>query len=185
MLFIGKGKVMISELKSQLVAKFEMKDLGATKHILGMEIKRDRLNRNLWLGQSKYANSILQRFDMQDFRTLCLPISVGTKLSISNCLTSPSKMEEMNIVPYQSTIISLMYAMVCTRPDLSQEVGALSKYMSNLGRVHWDAVKRVFRYLCGTLDYSLCYHCNMNEDEISLDIHGYVDLDWVGDVDSR
>lgn len=125
-IFIGREKGMISKLKSQLVAKFEMKDIGAAKHILGMEIRRDRVNINLWLGQSKYVNSILHRFCMQDCRPLCVPIFVGTKLSILDCPTSPSKMEDMSRVSYQSAVGSLMYAMVCTRPDISQAV-------------HWDA----------------------------------------------
>lgn len=70
-----------------------------------------------------------------------------------------------------------MYAMVCTGPDIAQAVGVLSRYMSNPGRVHWDAVKRVFRYLKGTSEYSLCYHGNSDGDMTSLDIHGYVDSD--------
>jgi hypothetical protein len=82
MLFIGRGKGMISNLKSQIVGKFEMRYLCATKHILGMEIKRDRVNRKLWLGQSKYFNSILQRFDMQDYEPLCVLVLVGTNLFI-------------------------------------------------------------------------------------------------------
>ena len=53
----------------------------------------------------------------------------------------------MSRVPYQSVVGSLIYAMVCTRPDIAQAVGVLSRYMSNLGRAHWDVVKRVFRYL--------------------------------------
>ncbi|GLJ24033.1 hypothetical protein SUGI_0457800 [Cryptomeria japonica] len=130
-----------------------MKDLGAENHILGMEIKRGRVNRKLWLGQ--------------------------------NCPTSHSEMEDMSRVPYQSVVEILMYAMVCTRPDIAQEVGVLSRYMSNLGRAHWEVVKIVFRYLKGTSEYSLCYHGNLVGDVISLDIHSYVDLDWVGDIDSR
>lgn len=98
MLFIGKGKGMISKLKSQLAAKFEMKDLGAEKYILGMEIRRDRVNKKLWLGQSKYVNSVLQRLNMQDSIPLCVPFIVGTKLSASNCPASPSKMEDMSRV---------------------------------------------------------------------------------------
>jgi hypothetical protein len=47
---------MILKLKSQLAAKLEMKDLGAARHILGIEIRRDRENINLWFGQSKYVN---------------------------------------------------------------------------------------------------------------------------------
>lgn len=162
-----------------------MKDLGAAKHILGMEIRRDRVNRKLWLGQSKYVNSVLQRFNMQNCRPLSVPFTVGMKLSILDCPTSPLEMEYMSRVPYQSAVGSLMYAMVCTRLDIAQAVGVLSRYMSNPGRVHWDAVKRVFRYLKGTSKYSLCYHGNSVGDMTSLDIHGYVDSDWAGDIDSR
>jgi hypothetical protein len=96
MLFIGRGKGMILELKSQLVAKFEMKYLGAAKHIPRMEIKREKVNRKLWIGQIKYFNSILQIFDMQDYRPLCVSIFVGINLSILDYPTSPSKMEDMS-----------------------------------------------------------------------------------------
>ena len=64
MLCIGKGKGLIVELKVQLSTKFEMKDLGATRHILGMEIIRDRQNIKLWIGKSKYIDTILRRFNM-------------------------------------------------------------------------------------------------------------------------
>ncbi|GLJ29753.1 hypothetical protein SUGI_0587340 [Cryptomeria japonica] len=189
--YVVKGKInlvwkgMISELKSQLTAKFEMKDLGVAKYILGMEIRRDRVNRKLWLGQSKYVNSVLQRFNMQNCRPLSVPFTVGMKLSVLDCPTSPLEMEDMSRVPYQSAVGSLMYVMVCTRLDIAQAAGVLSRYMSNPGRVHWDAVKRVFRYLKGTSEYSLCYHGNSVADMASLDIHGYVDSDWAGDIDSR
>jgi hypothetical protein len=112
---------------------------------------------------------------MQDCRPLCVLVLARTKLSLSDCPTSPSKMEDMSIVPYQSAIGSLMYAMVFTRPVISQAVGVFSRYMSNLARVHWDVVKRVFRYLHGTLYYLFFYQSNLNEDDISLDINGYVD----------
>ena len=63
----------------------------------------------------------------------------------------------MSRVPYASAVGSLMYAMVCTRPDIAHAVGVLSRFMSNPGKEHWTAVKRVFRYLRGTSDYGLCY----------------------------
>jgi hypothetical protein len=91
----------------------------------------------------------------------------------------------MSNVPYQSVVGSLMYSMVCNRPNIAQVVRVLSRYMSNPSRVHWNAIKRVFRYLHGTSNYSLCHHINMTKDEISLNIHGYVDSDWASDVDSR
>ena len=75
-------------------------------------------------------------FNMQDSRPLSVPVTMGTKLSISECPTSPSEMEEMIRVWYQTVVGSLMYAMVCTRPNIAQAVGVLSHYMSNLGKAH-------------------------------------------------
>ena len=72
-----------------------------------------------------------------------------------------------------------MYAMVATRPNIAYAVGVVSKYLSNLGKKHWDAVKSILRYLSGTLDRQLCY----GHGELS--IVGYVDNDYAGCVDNR
>jgi hypothetical protein len=63
--------------------------------------------------------------------------------------------EDMSHVMYANAVGSLMYAMVCTRPDIAHAMGFLSRYMSKLGKEHWTAVKRVFRYLRGTTSYGL------------------------------
>jgi hypothetical protein len=65
MLLIGNNKEIIQDVKTQLSSKFDMKDLGASNFILGMEIKRDRKRRKLWLNKRKYVETILQRFNMQ------------------------------------------------------------------------------------------------------------------------
>jgi hypothetical protein len=72
-----------------------------------------------------------------------------------------------------------MYAMVYTRHDIAHAVGVLSRYMSNLGKQHWEAVKWILRYLRGTSNMSLCF---IGAD---LKLQGYVDADLAGDVDSR
>jgi hypothetical protein len=77
-----------------------------------------------------------------------------------------------------------MYAMVCTRPDIAHSVGVLSRYMSKPRKEHWTVVKRVFRYLCGTTDYGIFYQGRPGEDRV-LDIHGFVDANWVGDMDHK
>lgn len=66
MLLIGNSKDMIRVSKTQLSLQFEIKDLGAAKFILGMEIRIDKANRQLWLSQKKYANSILHCFNIKD-----------------------------------------------------------------------------------------------------------------------
>jgi hypothetical protein len=77
-----------------------------------------------------------------------------------------------------------MYAMVCTRPDIAQSVGVLSRYMSKPGKEHWTTIKRVFRYWRGTASYGLCYQGRPVLDRV-LDIHGFVDADWDGYLDCR
>jgi hypothetical protein len=90
----------------------------------------------------------------------------------------------MSHVPYVSAVGSLMYAMVCTRSDIAHAMGVLSMYMSKPGKEHWIAVKRVFRYLRGTASYGLCYEGRPRLDRV-VDIQGFVDADWVGDLDRR
>jgi hypothetical protein len=85
----------------------------------------------------------------------------------------------MSRVPYSSIVGSLMYAMVCTKLDITHAVGVVSMYMNNLGKEHWEEVKWILRYLRGISTHALCF----GGSEIVL--QGYVDSDMVGDEDSR
>ena len=90
----------------------------------------------------------------------------------------------MKDYPYQSLIGTLMYAMLGTRPDIAFAVGALSKYSSNPGKVHWNEALHVLRYLGGTKDLALVFDGSKGADLSSL-ILGYSDSDWAGDMDTR
>ena len=85
----------------------------------------------------------------------------------------------MSKVPYASAISSLMYVMVCTRPDIARAVGVVSRFMSMPGKQHWEVVKWILKYLKGSLDTCLCF------TGASLKQQGYVYVDFVGDIDSR
>ncbi|XP_073049650.1 secreted RxLR effector protein 161-like [Primulina eburnea] len=85
----------------------------------------------------------------------------------------------MQKIPYASAVGSLMYAQVCTRPDIAYIVGVLGRYLSNPGMDHWKAAKRVMRYLKRTCDYMLTYKRSNN-----LEIMGYSDSDFAGCQDS-
>ena len=74
-----------------------------------------------------------------------------------------------------------MYVMVCTRPDLAHVVSVVSKFLSNLGRLHLDVVKWIFRYLRGTIDYDIMF----NRQQSGHSIKKYVDVDYVEDLDDR
>ena len=108
---------------SQLSSKFDMKDLDGSNFILGMEIKRDRKRRNIWLNQRKYVKTILHRFNMKECKLIKVPIHVGVKFSMDQCPKTQEEEEDMSRVPYVSVVGSFMYAMVCTRPGIIHTVG--------------------------------------------------------------
>ena len=84
----------------------------------------------------------------------------------------------MSKVPYASAIGSLMYDMVCTRPNIAHIVEVVSRFMSRPGKQHWEAVKWILRYLKGSLDTCLCF------TGVRLKLQGYVDADFASDIDS-
>ena len=123
MWLIGNGKEIIKDEKIQLSSKFDMKYLGDTNFILGMKIKRDEENKKIWLNQRKYVELILQRFNMQECKPVKMPILVSVNVSANQCPKTHEEEEEKSPIPYASAIGSLMYAMVCTRPDIAHAVG--------------------------------------------------------------
>ena len=86
----------------------------------------------------------------------------------------------MKAMPYASAVGSIMYAQVCTRPDLAYVTGVLGRYQKNPGLDHWKAVKKVLRYLQGTKNYMLTYGKSDN-----LVVVGYSDADFAGCVDDK
>ena len=99
----------------KLSSKFDMKDIGATSLILGMEIKRNHADRKLWLNQRKYIEPILHKFNMQECKPVKVPIHVGVRLSTEQRPKTEEEEEDMSHVPCVSVVGSLMYAMVYTR----------------------------------------------------------------------
>jgi hypothetical protein len=141
MLIAVKSKKEITTLKAQLRSEFEMKDIGAAKKILGMEITRDRKSGLLFLSQHDYINKVLHRFNMPDAKKVTTPIAPHFKLSATQCPVTDEDIEYMSRVPYSSAAGSLMYAIVCSRPDLSYAMSLVSRYMANPGKEHWKAVQ--------------------------------------------
>lgn len=79
-----------------------------------------------------------------------------------------------------------MYALVCTRTNISQVVlRVLSKFMVDHGCEHYCAVKSIYRYLQRTFEYFIFHHSNVPRDQLLVNIQGYVDFYWGGDVDRR
>ena len=83
----------------------------------------------------------------------------------------------MEGISYKFSVGSIMYAMVSTCPDIAHVVGVVSRFMSNLGKTHWEAIKWILRYLKGTLDLVLFFGSN------NIQLQGFMDLDLARDLD--
>ena len=182
MLIAAGNMSHIQTLKKQLSDEFEMKDLGSAKKILGMEIQRDRGAGKLFLSQKGYIEKVLERFGMQKAKPVTTPLASHFRLSASLSPQTKEEEDQMVQVPYSSAVGSIMYAMVCTRPDISQAVSVVSRYMAHPGKVHWQAVKWILRYLRGTTDVGLVFDRNCGT---GTSVIGFVDSDYAGDLDKR
>ena len=173
-------KVM-EETKSSLSTKFKMTDLGELTYYLGIQINMDRATRTVTLNQSKYILDILRRFKMEECKPVSTPME--TNLNLTKNGSNPAHLDsfESQKFPYQSMVGSLMYIMVGTRPDIAYSVGVVSQYLQNYGSDQITAVKRIFRYLKGSIDLCLKYTYSGSE----YDLLGYSDANWGRDIDDR
>jgi hypothetical protein len=150
-----------------LAAGFKMTDEGPTENgdgCLGMVIKRNRKHKSLFISQNKHLINILKRFNMFD----CKPTSIPLE---------PKDIEAMKDVPYSTAIGCLIHAMTTTRIDLAYSNGQVNKFMANLGSVHWSAIKRIMKYIKGTLDFKITYKYGSESLPYPHQIQGWSDSD--------
>ncbi|KAD6795308.1 hypothetical protein E3N88_06204 [Mikania micrantha] len=171
---------MLYDSKRLLSANFDMKDLGEASYVIGIEIHRNRSIGTLGLSQKAYIERILKRFNMQQCSPSIAPVVKGDSFGSFQCPKSEAEIDQMRLIPYASVVGSLMYAQVCTRPDIAYITGMLGRYQSNPGLDHWKAAKMVLRYLQGTKEYKLTYR---RSDD--LEVIGYTDSDFVKCKDDK
>lgn len=167
-LVLSCGEIQtMNDFKRYLMSKFQMKDLQDIKLFLGIKI--DRSDNEITLNQSAYIEKVLRKFKMHDCNPISTPLEVKLNYEALNS-------EEKYDAPCRSVIGCLMYIMLCTRPDLSTSVNILSRYTNKNNKELWQCLKRVLRYLRGTIDLKLTYRrCDF--DNL---LCGYVDSDWGG-----
>jgi hypothetical protein len=144
------------------------------KFCLGIEVARDRINKIITMSQLGYINKIAERFGLTD----CKPSL--TPADSNSVLIKKDPDEERIEVPYRAIIGSLMYAMVCTRPDIANAVANVARYSDDPSHDHWSAAKRVLRYLVTTKHAKLVFGSRPSEG-----LEGYADANWASDVDTR
>ena len=109
-----------------------------------MRIKRTR--ESIELSQEEYMKKVLQCFNMEEARSASTPLASHFKLSMEKSLVTYDELAYMDKISYVLAIRSLMYAMVCTRPDIAHAMGVMSRFMSNPRIEHWKALMWTLRY---------------------------------------
>lgn len=179
LVILSNNATMKNELKRELHRQFHMKDLGTASHVLGMRITRDWKLGTISIDQAQYIRDVLTKFNMSDCNPVRTPADVNQRLSRDLCPTDDTKQGKLKDIPYQEAVGSLLFAAQISRPDIQFAVGAVSRFNHNFGKAHWVAVKRIMRYLKGTIDFKLTY----SKKDVGL--RGYCDADWAGDEDDR
>jgi hypothetical protein len=150
-----------------------MTDLGKMKYFLGIEVNQS--NEGIFIHQQKYAAEILSRFGMENCNKVCSPIVPGCKL-IKN-----ENGKACDAKQYKQIGGSLMY-LLATRPALAYSVCLVARFMDRPTEMHFAAIKRIMRYVQGTLKYGIMYK---HVTDGSLKLQGWSDSDYAGDLDDR
>ncbi|CAI7910998.1 unnamed protein product [Closterium sp. NIES-54] len=164
----------LAHVKSELQSRHTCTDVGELTSYLGLRITRDRAQRTITLTQSHMVQQVLQRLGF----TYSSPQS--TPLPTDHSLSAPPSDESVEPSgPYPELVGCLMYLMTCTRPDLAYPLSLLARYVApgRHQKVHWEATKRVLRYLCSTLGMGLVLG-----GRARVFLTGHADASWVDDL---
>jgi hypothetical protein len=183
MAIAAQTKASIVDFKTKLTRMFEITDLGSLRHMLGLQIVRDRAKQSITITQTTYIRTVLKRYGMEDCAPVSTPLTVKASLSKEQ---SPANEEEKRQYAevakgfsYAECLGAVLY-MTQTRPDIQYAVGICSQFTSNPGKAHLVALKRILRYLKGTMSFGLVLGRKNGTDLV-----GWTDSDWGQDADTR
>lgn len=155
---ISNSSSALDELVALLKTQFKVKDLGVGSSLLGTVT--EHTPEGIKMSQPGYIRALLQQHDMEDCNPVKTPavpgLDLGPPAASQDDLTSEEK-DQLSKLPYASLVMSLLFLAVCTRPDIAVIVSNLSRFLSNYGLEHWQAAKRVLRYLKGTTNRGLLF----------------------------
>ncbi|KAK6125405.1 hypothetical protein DH2020_040832 [Rehmannia glutinosa] len=169
MLIMGSSHDLIMKTKNMLKSKFEMSMMGKLNFFLGLQIKQSQ--EGIYISQSKYTKELLKKFGIEEGRTVTTPMATNIKID------TDEKGKSVDQTKYRGMIGSLLY-LTASGPDILYVVCICARFQSNPKQSHLSAVKRIFRYLKGTIQYGLFYPDNEN-----FSLKGYSDSDYAGNID--
>lgn len=173
----GKNRKCIDNIVDKLKQKFDIKVLGKTKRLLGVEF--EELNGNLVIHQIPYIDEVCKKYEHLNFPISSLPISKGIQFSKSQCPHTKDEQDDMSNVPYRNVLGCLSFLASRTRPDLSYAVNIFSQFQNNPGFEHWNGLLKLLGYVSKTREYKLNLECK------GSDLIGFSDADFAANRDDR
>lgn len=172
-LLMSNSNDILTQIKRKLNEKFMMKDLGRISYFLGIEFSHDK--EIITMHQKSYLNKLLCRFNMQN----CKPKFTPSEMNINKF--ENEDVEDADARLYREIVGGLIYAMTCSRPDLSFIVTKLSQHMSKPNKHHMTMAKHTLRYIKATIDRQLIFRKSENR----LNLTGFCDSDWANSEDRK
>ncbi|GKV49633.1 hypothetical protein SLEP1_g56374 [Rubroshorea leprosula] len=166
----GNNISFITSLIRTMGHRFSLKEPSDLSYFLGIEAVS--VNDGLFLSQHRYIQDLLQKSGMTEAKPVATPLASTSNLLLHTGVTLPDGSD------YRKLVGSLQY-LALTRPDISFAVSRLSQFMHKPTDVHWQALKRVLRYLRGTTSHGI-----LLRPQQSLSLHAFSDADWAGDRDT-
>lgn len=173
-LLIASDQVGVIEIiKARLGAKVDISDKGPAKYILGIEVERPSMG-EIRLSQSYAINKLLESQRMTECKPIATPMEANVNLEVCE-----KECERVDSMKYRSLVGSLLHLSLNTRPDICFAVNRLAKFNQDPHVEHWNAARRVLRYLKGSINKSLIFA------KADKQLVAYADADWAGDKGDR
>ncbi|KAK9947389.1 hypothetical protein M0R45_003016 [Rubus argutus] len=177
----GNCEFLITEVKAALQTEFDMKDLGQLHYFLGLEIKY--LQHGLFVSQHKYAKDLVHKAGLDACNTHLTPCQSGLKLYTEG----GDPLSASDAIQFRSLVGCLQY-LTFTRPDIAFSVNTVCQFLHNPTTHHYNAAKRILRYVKGTIDSGIMFPrgdmCGTH-DQLRVHISAFCDADWAGDPNDR
>lgn len=178
-LLASSSKDALIDILSYLSDHFDIRSAQVDTFV-GLQIKRDRQQRKLYVSQPVYTENILRRFNMADCNPRNVPADPNVHLTFGKSSSGEPVPTVKDTVPYREAVGSLMFLMVSSRPDIAYAVSQVSRFCERPEAPHWNAVKRILAYLRGTTQHGLCF-----SGSSITQLFGYTDSDFAGNAVDR
>ena len=150
------SRELMGLFKDEIQAKYKITDLGPVSWVLGMKVVRDCVARTISLSQEPYINAIVTKYNFSDLKPISIPMDPNVQLSCTHPRSIADTARMKNIL-YRAAVGSLMYLAIATRPDVTFAVSTVAQFSQDPGLEHWEAVKRIYRYLLGMRKLALTF----------------------------